>query len=110
MAGTESSHSTEDHLIRARVEGRRLVIRADATVQMGTGHIMRCLALAQARQDFGGSVIFASHDLDSGPRNRLNQEGFDPAGLNAPVGSNDGAAETAALASQLGYDLNLGTK
>lgn len=26
----------------------RLVIRADAGAEMGTGHVMRCLALAQA--------------------------------------------------------------
>jgi len=31
-----------------------LLIRADADTQIGTGHLMRCLALGQAWQDAGG--------------------------------------------------------
>jgi len=31
-----------------------LYIRADADGKIGTGHIMRCIALAQAWQDQGG--------------------------------------------------------
>ena len=38
-----------------------LVIRADANIAIGTGHVMRCLALAQAWQDAGGRVVFAKH-------------------------------------------------
>jgi len=35
-----------------------LLIRADANIQIGTGHLMRCLALAQAWQDASGRVVF----------------------------------------------------
>lgn len=35
-----------------------LLIRADATPRMGTGHVMRCLALAQAAQGLGMDVRF----------------------------------------------------
>jgi UDP-2,4-diacetamido-2,4,6-trideoxy-beta-L-altropyranose hydrolase len=35
-----------------------LVIRADADERMGTGHIMRCIALAHAWQETGGQVAF----------------------------------------------------
>lgn len=34
----------------------RIILRADATPSMGTGHIMRCLALAQAAQDQGFEI------------------------------------------------------
>lgn len=34
-----------------------LILRADATPRMGTGHVMRCLALAQAAQDQGLEVL-----------------------------------------------------
>jgi UDP-2,4-diacetamido-2,4,6-trideoxy-beta-L-altropyranose hydrolase len=36
-----------------------LMIRADASVAIATGHAMRCLALAQAWQDTGGRAVFA---------------------------------------------------
>lgn len=39
-----------------------LIVRTDASVAMGIGHAVRCLALAQAWQDCGGEVVFATAD------------------------------------------------
>lgn len=53
-----------------------LVIRADANVKMGTGHLMRCLALGQAWKDSGGDIIFITTCPNEGLLKRLYDEGF----------------------------------
>ena len=54
----------------------QLCIRADADSKIGTGHIMRCIALAQAWQDNGGEVTFISHCESDALRERIVKEGF----------------------------------
>lgn len=49
-------------------------IRADANLKIGTGHIMRCIALAQAWQDHGGEVTFISHCESEALRERIQSE------------------------------------
>ncbi|MBW2660706.1 MAG: UDP-2,4-diacetamido-2,4,6-trideoxy-beta-L-altropyranose hydrolase [Deltaproteobacteria bacterium] len=56
---------------------QKLIIRADANTQIGTGHIMRCIALAQTWQDQGGDVIFLSNCDSEALRQRIIDEGFD---------------------------------
>jgi UDP-2,4-diacetamido-2,4,6-trideoxy-beta-L-altropyranose hydrolase len=69
---------------------------------MGTGHVMRCLALAQAWQDAGGAAHFAAVDLPEGLAARLASEGMALHRLEVVPGSRDDAAQTAALAHSLG--------
>jgi len=61
-----------------------LIIRADATPKNGTGHVMRCLALAQAWQDKSGEVVFISYCESDALRQRISAEGIDLISLDKP--------------------------
>jgi len=54
-----------------------LIIRVDASTKIGSGHLMRCLALAQAWKDAGGEVTFVTACRDEGLLQRLRDEEFD---------------------------------
>ena len=62
----------------------RLIIRADASPVIGTGHVMRCIALGQAWRDKGGEVTFVSHCESDALRNRIVEEGFNLIRVAAP--------------------------
>ncbi|MDA8875940.1 UDP-2,4-diacetamido-2,4,6-trideoxy-beta-L-altropyranose hydrolase [Akkermansiaceae bacterium] len=53
---------------------QKILIRADAGGGLGTGHVMRMIALAQAWQDRGGIVYFASCSCPEKLQMRLAQE------------------------------------
>ena len=55
---------------------QRLLIRAAADAQMGTGHVMRCLALAQAWEDSGGTAVFVMAPGAPSLEARLRAEGM----------------------------------
>jgi UDP-2,4-diacetamido-2,4,6-trideoxy-beta-L-altropyranose hydrolase len=78
-----------------------MLVRADASVENGTGHVMRCIALAQAFKAGGGRCTFVSYDLPIALASRLNDEGFDNIALTSPPGSPEDAHEFGALADKL---------
>lgn len=57
--------------------GRHLIIRTDASSEIGTGHLMRCLSLAQAWKDAGDEVIFITSCQNEGLLQRLREEDFE---------------------------------
>src|SRR5690348_5454729 len=75
-----------------------LIIRADATFAVGHGHVMRCLALAQAWQDKGGNCSFVISEPIPELARRLCAEGFELVPIGAVPGTSDDAAEVAELA------------
>ena len=78
-----------------------LVIRANASTQIGTGHVMRCLALAQAWQDKGGEAIFVlASNKSSALGNRLLSEGMQVVYLLVETGSDEDANQTVDFAQK----------
>ncbi len=79
-----------------------LVLRADGGPRIGLGHLMRCLALAQAWQEGGGRPLFVTAGEEAGLEARLRAEGFGV--TRVPGGLDEGrdGAETAALARRAG--------
>ncbi len=81
-------------------DGPTLLFRCDASVAIGTGHAMRCLALAQAWQDAGGHAVFAMAQATPAVEERLQRESVEVIRLKAEMGSTDDARQTVSLSRQ----------
>jgi UDP-2,4-diacetamido-2,4,6-trideoxy-beta-L-altropyranose hydrolase len=79
---------------------RNLLIRADATAELGVGHVMRCIALAEAWEDAGGRALFALADGVRDLGNRICFHGGEVTTIPCMPGSREDAAETLQLAKR----------
>ncbi len=71
----------------------RIVIRADASIEMGSGHVMRCLTLADALRERGAEVHFMCRDLPGHLGGVLADKGYPVHWLPAP-GDDEAAIPT----------------
>ncbi|MCX6158529.1 MAG: UDP-2,4-diacetamido-2,4,6-trideoxy-beta-L-altropyranose hydrolase [Ignavibacteriae bacterium] len=55
----------------------KFLIRADASNEIGTGHVMRSIALGQMLIDEGHIVYFLTQSENESLKNRIKREGFD---------------------------------
>ncbi|WP_312447953.1 UDP-2,4-diacetamido-2,4,6-trideoxy-beta-L-altropyranose hydrolase [Stutzerimonas nitrititolerans] len=63
----------------------RVVFRVDASLAIGTGHVMRCLTLARALRERGHECLFVSREHPGNLLKLISEEGFAVHAL--PVGS-----------------------
>lgn len=80
----------------------KLLFRPDASSQRGSGHLMRCLALAQEARQRGVEVTFVTNDIPAGLRDRLSREGFPWQALRSPAPTLDETAELSEIARRTG--------
>lgn len=64
-----------------------IVIRTDASIEIGTGHVMRCLTLAKQLKRHGAEVTFVCRDFEGNSISYLQGQGIDTAILS--IAEND---------------------
>jgi len=67
----------------------RVVFRADASVDIGTGHVMRCLALASLLRRRGTELLFVGQNLEGGLFDLIESWGIPTVKLNPGAGNFD---------------------
>lgn len=80
----------------------RAAFRVDASAEIGTGHLKRCLSLAHAIRQLGGDVAFVWRDLGLDCAAQIEQAGFRSLRLAPPRAGNALAASGPAHAAWAG--------
>ena len=63
-------------IAHSREQINAVFFRTDASIQMGTGHVMRCLNLASELKIFNSEIYFIVRSLDGNLNNRIEDLGY----------------------------------
>jgi UDP-2,4-diacetamido-2,4,6-trideoxy-beta-L-altropyranose hydrolase len=85
----------------------QITFRTDASLQIGTGHVMRCLALAEALKAKGAQCLFICREHPGNLIEQINQRGFIVRAL--PVNSKEMVSDELNSTAHSEYDSWLGT-
>lgn len=88
---------SDSRLAAVRKHARRVdvFIRADASCDIGAGHVMRCISLAEALRDSGCNVAFISRELRGNLFSEIKGRGFRLIGLPSAKGCPTAAGRAA---------------
>lgn len=71
----------------------RIIFRADASVRIGMGHVMRCLTLAEALRERGAECQFISREHEGHLLEQIRLRGFHVYGLSVPESAGSDASQ-----------------
>lgn len=83
----------------------KILFRVDASLSLGTGHVMRCLTLAQYLKDTGAEVSFVCAEMDGNMLDYIGRQGFQVFSIPENVTPEEDAIKTFERLEQIRADL-----